>query len=153
MSKIIHRGMDCTQSSFSSNPSLLVHSDTNSHSGNISLYGPKMPPIRINHHNTSFKDVNSHHEEVKKVKNSNKADIVSQLEVHDSCNDSLCMNFLSVEDKKKFHSCQKNYEAYKKSKVKRTSSMSESCHFRDGKGNLIIRMKGNVVGRIKIDYL
>ena len=145
---------DCTQASISSNPSLMVHSDDNSHSGNVPLHEKKISPMGVNHHNTNSKDVNSHYEEVKEVNNFNNDNIISKSDVPEQCNDSMCLNYLSGEVKKNYNSCQKKYEEYKKrSKVKRISNVSESCHFRDGKGQLIVRVKGNVVGRIKMNNI
>ena len=121
----------------------------------------KISPLEVNHNNTRSKDVISHKEEVKKIDNSKKANIVSESDVHEPCNDSLCLNFLSVEDKRRFNYCQKRYEIYKKNisnqlsgavdtpnekkKFRRILNMSESCHFKEGKGKYIVRMGRNMV--------
>ena len=138
---------DYIQTIISSNPSLMVHSENDSLFRNLSLHEQKISPMGVNNYTTSFKDVNSHQEGVKEVNNSNKANNISKSDVHDPCNDPLCLNFLSPGYKKKFYSCQKEYERFKKKfKEKRVSNVCASCHFRDGKGKLIIRVKGKCHG-------
>ena len=130
---------DSIQTPISRHQSLIIHSEKDSPSRNLLLHEGKISPMGVNQHNTSSKDVNLHHEEVKEVNNSNKANVISKSGVHDPCNDSLCLNYLSGEVMKKFQSCQKIYKNKLKSKAKRISNVSESCHFRDGKGKLIIK--------------
>ena len=130
---------DSIQTSISSHQTLIVHSEKDLPSGYLLFHEEKISPMGVNQHNTSSKDVNSHHEEVKEVNNSNKANVISKSGVHDPCNDSLCLNYLSGEVMKKFQSCQKIYKNKLKSKAKRISNISESCHFRDEKGKLIIK--------------
>ena len=138
------------QPSASSNHQLMVHSENRILSGNLSLSEQKISPLGVNHDNTRSKDVNSQEEEVKKIDNSKKANIVNESDVHEPCNDSLCLNFLSVEAKKRFYSCQGQYEKKKSNPIKRTKlrgilNMSESCHFKEGRGKYIVRMGRNMV--------